>query len=529
MTSSWLHVAKNEMRLWTNRFRNNRLLFFGLLVVIMGTYAFILIPLLFNALSAPIYDFLTGFIPIEGLPFFIFYVFSFALLYMFLWSIIHPLSTMLQDTGDLSGQLEVLLSSPVKMRDVLFGKLVGRLPIYLILLFIIAPWLVNFFLIAIPLTIISQILIYLTIFIIIVLSMWLGTLLAAYVENKVRKSERSRDLGKAMVFITTILTVALMYGVIWIVMTGISDPNSPMYTVLQFIPSSWGSFIIMDIFGFGYLVPVDVAFFLILLLGLTVVVLVVGYYGAGRFYSLEPIEMGTKRITSEKLFYRIFRRLGGVQLVSELKQYSRKLENFSRIGLSIGISAIVIVFNLGTSGGLMDRGMLVMFATFMYPLIIAGMLGTFVIIGSKETLWIYRKSPNGVKNYVKSVYLVHIIFTLIIGVIFSTISMIVFGFPLLDTVLSIGLSIGFSLSLMGIAIGVAFVFPTFEERGPKIAVLMVTYWGLTSSIWTGVIFYDIFVIGSFELYDTSLITLAFLAITGYILLKLGIRKLSSLE
>ena len=131
MAHLWFHIAKNEIRLWSNRYRNHRTLLFVIIAVFLGVYAFVLVPLVFNAVSPLIYEFLVA-LP----PYFIFFVYSFASLYIFIWCLTYPLSSMLQDTSDLSGQLEILLSSPVKEQDILFGKFIGRVPIYFILLFL---------------------------------------------------------------------------------------------------------------------------------------------------------------------------------------------------------------------------------------------------------------------------------------------------------------------------------------------------------------------------------------------------------
>ena len=135
MANLYLPIAKNEVRLWTSSFRNHRGLFFGILIAFMGIYAFLLVPLVLNAFYAPIHNLLMGFG--SGLPIFIYFIFSLIILYIFLLSITFPLSSMLQSTNDLSGQLEILLGSPIKKQDILFGKFIGRIPTYLIMIFLV--------------------------------------------------------------------------------------------------------------------------------------------------------------------------------------------------------------------------------------------------------------------------------------------------------------------------------------------------------------------------------------------------------
>jgi hypothetical protein len=533
MPRLWLNVAKNEIRLWSSRFRNHRPLLFLIIGLIVIIYAFVLVPLIISTFA----DLVKPFLLFAG-PYFMFYVFSIALLYIFIYCITYPLSTMLQTAQDLGGQLEILLATPVKAQDILFGKFIARLPTYSILLFGMAPWLVNIFAIAFPLSIFQQILVYLVLFGVIIMGMWLGTLLASYLESKVRRSERSRDLGRAMTFIITIVSVALMYGLIWIVMSGLNNPFSPLYTILQVFPSTWGTIIVMNIFGISneaLLISVNIGIFIALLIGVTVITLYFGYKAAGRFYSLEPTEMGTERIVREGWIYRMVRGLipgdSGVQVVSQLKQFSRKMENFSRIGYAVGLSAIIIIFQSIANGEAAQAGIgfISMFATYMPALMMAGLLGTWVIIGSKDNLWIYKKAPNGVSRYVKSVYIVHLIYTVPIGLIFVGILTAALGGTLVNVLLNMGILFLFLLSLMAMAIGLAFIFPTFEERGSKVGLLMMSFFGITIGIMIGAMVLVFGVFASLGEFTMPIICLIFTIPIGIALLKLGITKLKALE
>jgi hypothetical protein len=393
---------------------------------------------------------------------------------------------------------------------------------------------VNIFAIAFPLSVLEQILIYLVLFGVIVMAMWLGTLLASYIESKVRKSEKSRDLGKAMTFVITILTVVLNYALIWIMIAGFNDPTSPLYTILQGFPSTWGTIIVMNIFGFSAIVPVNVGVFIALLIGITAFTLYFGFKAAGRFYSLEPGEIGTERIAREGRLYGVIRRLisgdFGVQVVSQLKQFSRKLENFSRIGYAVGISAIILVFQMFTpKEEFIALPILLTFATYYPAMMIAGLLGTWVIIGSKDNLWIYKKAPGGVSSYARSVYIVNLIYTIPIAIIFAVIMAVVLGLTLVDVLLAIGFLVLFMLSLMAMAIGIAFIFPTFEERGSKVGLLMMCFMGISIGVWVGAAFLALGALPFLGLFGWPLTCLIFVVPIGFVLLKIGMKKLDALE
>ncbi|MHA1649574.1 MAG: hypothetical protein ACTSYB_05215, partial [Candidatus Helarchaeota archaeon] len=166
--------------------------------------------------------------------------------------------------------------------------------------------------------------------------------------------------------------------------------------------------------------------------------------------------------------------------------------------------------------------------SFFYPMMVAVLLGCYVIVGSKDHLWIYKKAPNGIKNYVWSVYLVNILYSLIIGIVFAGIASIVMGFTVLEGILTVLLTIISLLFLMAIAIGIAFIFPTFEERGGKMGLIMLSFMGITITIWMGSLFLGIFLFND-AVFAAPGISLSLSGVFGFILLKLGMKKLSSLE
>ncbi|MHA1265026.1 MAG: ABC transporter permease [Candidatus Helarchaeota archaeon] len=533
MVPRWLVLTKSEIRIWTSRFRNHRKLLFSLVILIMGIYSFFLVPFILNFFHLPLHNALMGMG--AGLPYFLFFIFSFVCLFIFIWCITYPLSMMLQETTDLSGKLEILISTPIKAQDILFGKYIGRFPTYLIVLFSIAPWLVNIFGVIFPLSVFDQFAIYFVLFILIILGTWLGTLLTAYIESRIRKSEKTRDLGRAMNFVIAILIVILMYSLIWAIISGVNDPSSPLFIILQVFPSSWASFIVMDFFGFHLLLPMNVSFFWMFLLGVTFVSLYLGYHAAGRFYSLEPFQRNRARIQKTNNFYKIFRRLipgsFGIQFQAHLRQFSRKMENFSRLSYAVVISVMSFVLNylMGTFEDGLDRGAIVMFLPFMYAWFVAMMLGGWVIIGSKDHLWIYKKAPSGVKKFVWSVYLVNILYSSIIGIIYMTIVSIFIGLSFIDGIIMVGFVFGFVLALMMIGIGIAFIFPTFEERGGKLGIVMMAIAGIIFGGFMLSIFFNELLSSLQWTYSWPILDLLISAILGYCLLRIGIRKLNSLE
>ena len=197
---------------------------------------------------------------------------------------------------------------------------------------------------------------------------------------------------------------------------------------------------------------------------------------------------------------------------------------------AIIMAIIIVVFNAAMGSG---KYMFLTFLPFFPALMVAGLIGCFVIVGSKDHLWIYRKAPNGVKTYVKSVYFVNILYPVIIMLPFSIIMSFVVGLTLLEGVMVVCVTMVSIFALMAVGIGIAFIFPTFEERGGKVGILMGAFWGIGIGIWMGALLTSIIGFGSYG--DTvsmlvfDLILIVASVTTGYLLLRLGIRKLSTME
>ncbi|TFG04783.1 MAG: hypothetical protein EU536_03825 [Promethearchaeota archaeon] len=534
MALLWLSIAKNEIRLWTSQFRNHRRLLFIIIAAIMGIYALVLVPLILSPFHDAIYGLLDDLNSIGLLSFVIFFVFALVGLITFFWCISYPLSATVQDTSDLSGKLEVLLSSPIKPQDILLGKFLGRFPTILIMILAIFPWLVNFFGIRIPISPFAQLAIYMVIFLGVVLGLWLGTLFAAYIESWIRKSARKRDIGRSLSFVIAIVFVIFMYILIYGLIS--FDPSSPLFNVLHFFPSTWGAHIIMSALGLSPVLPINPIIFTLLLISVTLLGLYLGYRAAERFYSLEPVAIEAQTIRSENFFFRFVRRLFpgtfGVQILSQLKQFSRKYENFTRLGYAVGISITIFVFNpnMWTVGDpFFSIGFKIMMTVFMFAMMTSIILGAFVIVGSKDNLWIYRKAPNGVKKFVWSVFFVNIIYSVIIGIIYSIIFSVIAGFTIVDSFIMVLFSIGFQLALMAVAIGMSFIFPTFEERGGKIGLIVMGTMGIAMAGFFVAIVANIFLANFIGGFVAPLCALVLIAVMGYGLIHLGIHKLSSLE
>ena len=120
----WKTIAKNEIKLRTNKFRNHRLLFFLLLYLFFIVWAFILAPMLFDLFMPTLKEAIPEII-LQAVALIIEYV----LMAFFLTVFIYPLNSIYRKIE--IGFKEIILASPATPGDIFLGEFIGKLPIFL--------------------------------------------------------------------------------------------------------------------------------------------------------------------------------------------------------------------------------------------------------------------------------------------------------------------------------------------------------------------------------------------------------------
>ncbi len=132
-------------------------------------------------------------------------------------------------------------------------------------------------------------------------------------------------------------------------------------------------------------------------------VLWLGAKAANRAYSLESTTFTASKAKPEGFFYKTVKYLGGggssgTLLASIFKDYGRRLENLSWIVYSVGLIALISIFLSDPFSS--PRDPLVIFSLMAIPLLTGFTIGT--VSRGKATLFLYRKSPNGVGRFVNA-------------------------------------------------------------------------------------------------------------------------------
>lgn len=393
--AKWLVVAKNEYRIRTSSIRSIRSYFPIVVVGLLIAYITVLAPMIVDVFIDDLLAFFVSQVALAMMPLIMFLV--------FIYSLIIPITYTLQDIQ--TTQLEIFLAVPIKASDVLVGEFLGITPFYAIAITVLA----GFFTAALhPLGMNSiQLMIITLLFILVVLSaLWIGTVLAALIRTKLGQVAKRRDMGRALSLVLSIPLIALMYAIMsGGVLDALSNPNTVglVRTLLSIFPSTWGADVILSFTATPGIIGIDALTRLGGLVFFFTGTLWLGTAVASRAYTLEPTTFTASTVKPDGLFYTFMKAIGGrgsfsALLVSVFKNYSRRLENLSRIGYVV---AIVILVNLFFGGPKEDLEDALIMSQFMYPFLAVFVVGQ-VTLGGRESLFIYRKAPFGVRRLVKA-------------------------------------------------------------------------------------------------------------------------------
>jgi len=519
----WLVVARNEYRIRTSSIRKIRPYFPILVIGLLAVFVAFVAPSLVSPFTIEIRDFFASF-AVAMVPIILFMI--------FIYFIMFPITQTLQ--GIQAGQVEIFLAAPIKPSDILLGEFLGVMPFYAIAITVIAGF---FTAVLNPLGLdMVQIAIIVMIFVVTFLcALWIGTVIAALVRTKFAKTARGRDIGRALSLILALPMIALIYAIMGGgLLKALADPGTRgmVRVILSLLPSSWGADVIIDFannpsniaaVGFDTFTRFGglIAFF--------VAALWLGAKAANRAYSIEPTAFTASRAKPDGVFYKTVRSLGGggsfgTLLVSVFKDYSRRLENLSRIAYIVGLIVMVNVF----FGGPEDpEGALIM-PQFLFPFFAVFVVGQ-VTAGGKESLFIYKKTPSGVGRFVKARLLQSWLVVVPIAAAITAVSMILVPQTSFVSLLAYtGIIMLFVAANVPLALGLSLLNPEFSENARAQMFGLIVNANIVMFASLG-IFIGSMIVLDWGFFNTLLLQTVLFWLLGIVFLYLGKRNLSRIE
>jgi hypothetical protein len=134
---------------------------------------------------------------------------------------------------------------------------------------------------------------------------------------------------------------------------------------------------------------------------------------------------------------------------------------------------------------------------FMGGMLYGIMLGSFIFVGSKDLLWVYKRSPRNINglvySYIFAMFMVNLILALVVTIFFT----ILFQFEVISVVVFFISYLAYGIMVLLQAIGIQGFSPAFEEKGKHMGInifkLIVIQMGVLMGfiflmIWLGDIF-----------------------------------------
>jgi hypothetical protein len=515
----WLVIARNEYLLKTSGFRHFRKVFPVLALAAVAFYVLIAAPAMFSIASDLTKSFLLSDAALAFMQVMLFVI--------FISIITIPIMQTLQDTN--VTPLETILSAPVEPKDVLLGKYLGSLPLYAIVVSVIAG---TFLALFIPFGMtMDQVLLSVLIFVLVVMiALWIGVLSAAVLKAWLGRSVKGREAGQALAMLISLPLVAVMYmamnGDMLNALQGRGGMLSGSFSVL---PSSWGADVIIRFLRHPGDVGFDVSLTILGIVGLMAFLaaaIYLGVYLSGRAYDLEPTSFSAAVAKREGSFYRYVRTICArgafaTVVVTVLKDYGRRLENVSRIIYILGLVIMMELFMLSSlpKGNYVSLALLTI--TWMMAFLCVFVVGEVTARG-KENLFVYRKAPKGESRLIRARIVQGFIVVQPVAAISSLIVLVPSEVPWIDALVLTLAVVAIASAYVVMSIGLFLLSPAFSEKptemiGNAISVLAISF-----------LLY-IFCIAAFGEPWGLLALLLFSSAIGSALLFAGGRKIRSIE
>ncbi|MFW9968985.1 MAG: hypothetical protein ACFFDF_02210 [Candidatus Odinarchaeota archaeon] len=460
--SLWKTIAKNEIRLRTNKFRKHRVLFFIVLYSFLIIWAFYLAPILFD-LIMPTFE------SIPNINLAVALIIEYVLMAFFLSIVIYPINSIYRRVE--IGFKEIILASPATTGDIFLGEFIGKLPIYLGGVLLFAPIITGMLNSIIDLNLIQFTVIYLCFFGLVLFATLLGSIIAAWLEHKIAKSDRAKDWGRILLFLLSIAMVAIIYTLQFLFEFLMLNPQLKNW--LMFYPSLWFTNIILYFIDPTLISTyiLNIWFSVALAIVIPLLLFVIAYKKADSFFTVEgAIERQSMVIERENKFYITIRKLIGRKweglILTQLKEFLRRRESIMKFVYLLGLVGVLgVIFSTLGPNSLVVQSILVTMIIIIGGILYGLLFGSYIFVGTKDLIWIYKRSPRNVHALVYSYLFAMLIFNILMALGLTIFFAFVLKFDLVTILFFFSFYLINNQVVIAQAIGIQCLSPAFEEKG----------------------------------------------------------------
>ena len=478
----WKVFLKNEIRRKTYIIRKNRKFFIISIYSLFLFWALYLGPLILDNI---IPDLLKQYSNMAVSILSTLIEYSFMIL--FLLYIMNPIF-MLFRKSDI-GHRDIILASPASPSDIFIGEFLGQLPFYSLFILGIGPFFSSILLQLNPnLNFLHFLIFYALIFTLLIFGLLIGTVIAHWLEYKITIKNLSKNLSYSILTLLSLLLVTLFY--LFHFLFDFIEDHPQAKNWVGFYPSYWYSNIVLYIIDPSLIE----SYFLNIWVSIGVVIIIplltfyISFKKAKFFYDLEqPISYNSSTIKQEKKFYRFFRRIAPYKykslVIIQFKEFFRKKENFLKIvynGIFTALFGFFTFLSLNkplseyepfwvTSQFIIQifyfSYVLMMVLSWVGGLTFGIFVGTYVLMGSKDILFLYKKSVRGIKPLIFSFFYAMFFIILFLDILLTFFFGILYSLDIFTALTFFILYLMNSIIIFAQAIGVQCFKPLFGERG----------------------------------------------------------------
>lgn len=459
----WKTIAKNEIRLRTNKFRNHRVLFFFFLYSFLIIWAFFLAPMLFDLIMP------TFIAAIPQINLAVALIIEYLLMAFFLTIVIYPINSIYRRVE--IGFKEIILASPATTGDLFLGEFIGKLPIYVGGVLLFTPIITGMLNPIINLSLIQNLIIYLCIFGLVLFATLVGSIVAAWLEHKIAKSDRAKDWGRILLFLLSIAMVAIIYTLQFLFEYLMTNPQLKNWLMLY--PSLWFTNIILYFIDPSLISSyfLNIWFSIALVIVIPLIILLIAYKKADSFFTVEGgIERTSIVIERENKFYLLTRRLIGHKweglILTQLKEFLRRRESIMKFVYLIGLVGVLgVIFSTLGFNDLIIQSILITMIIIIGGIFYGLLFGSYIFVGTKDLIWVYKRSPRNTHALVCSYLLAMLIFNVLMSLGLTIFFTIVLKFDLFTILFFFSFYLINSEVVIFQAVGIQCLSPAFEEKG----------------------------------------------------------------
>jgi hypothetical protein len=477
MVRKWLIIAKAEFFVLTARFKGRRKLFMSLLFILGMLWAAYIAPLIVNLVMDTL-------IPIAQIHVILQVMFPglmrAVMLLLWIFLLIIPLSQALADIK--IGQWEILLASNVKTRDILVGTFLGKILTNTLYILFLAPLLLAPFLLAFQVSLLGQLIIYTTLILMVLTTLWVSNIITAAIQAKLGDSPRGNDIAKAIAMLMGLITIIPIIGLQFFASQFSTILGMNIFLVFPFTWSadfiSWCAIIFngiklsaSQIANFQSILQLDLLTNGLLLGLFSVACVGIGFLSTERLFTYR---MGArtetiKTVSRENILLRGLRAISprsfGILVVTSFKTLFRKAQNLSKIAMALTLALVLPFLVILIYGQRYDIALDSLLPITGYGLAFMGVMafsGTS-FLESQDQLWIIQGAPRGASQFVKARLLIAFLIALPLSLIPTMIITILMGIELFRCfwLFVYGYIITCSAALLGT--GITAINPNYED------------------------------------------------------------------